>query len=235
MGLVEAASVRRVGVIGPGLDFTDKAEGYDFYPPQTTQPFSVIDSLRRLGVARTNDLRLTTFDLSARVNRHLEAARGRADAGESYVVVLPRDRDGRWRPDLIGFWKNFGSRIGEDRTLTISPPDGIDLRATRIRPEVVSSLNVRDLNIVVERLAPLADEDRFDLIVATNILVYYSVFEQSLALANVASMLRPGGLLLSNNVLVELPTTPLHAIGDTRAIYSEHPDDTDDIVWYRRQ
>lgn len=234
-GLIEAASVRRVGVIGPGLDFTDKAEGYDFSPPQTTQPFSVIDSLLRRGLARTNDLRLTTFDLSARVNRHLQAARGRADAGDSYVVVLPRNRDGRWRPDLIGFWKNFGSRIGEDTKLSLSPPDGVDLRAARIRPEVVSSLEVRDLNIVVERLAPLADEDRFDLIVATNVLVYYSVFEQSLALTNVASMLRPGGILLSNNVLVELPTTPLHAIGDTRVIYSDHPDETDDIIWYRRQ
>ena len=234
-GLIEAASVRRVGVIGPGLDFTDKAEGYDFYPPQTTQPFSALDSLRRLGVASNNDLRLTTFDLSARVNRHLEAARGRAAAGESYVVVLPRDHESRWRPDLIGFWKNFGSRIGEATNLSLSPPDGVEVRAARIRPEVVSSLEVRDLNIVLERLAPLADEDRFDLIVATNILVYYNVFEQSLALSNVASMLRPGGILLSNNVLVELPTTPLHAIGDTRAIYSDHPDDTDDIVWYRRQ
>jgi hypothetical protein len=233
-GTFKAGSVGRVGVIGPGLDFTDKAEGYDFYPPQTTQPFSVIDSLRRLGLARTNDLRLTTFDLSARVNRHLHAARARADAGESYVVALPRDRDGRWRSDLVGFWKNFGSRIGEATNLSLTPPDGVDLRAVRIRPEVVSSLEVRDLNIVVERLAPLADEDRFDLIVATNILVYYGVFEQSLALANVASMLRPGGFLLSNNVLVELPTTPLHAVGDSRVVYSDHPDDTDDIVWYQR-
>ena len=108
----------------------------------------------------------------------------------------------------IGFWRNFGSRIGDETTLNLSPPDGVDLRAARIRPEVVSSLEVRDLNIVVERLAPLADEDRFDLIVATKILVCYSVFEQSLARANVASMLRPGGILLSNNVLVELPTTP---------------------------
>jgi hypothetical protein len=32
-GMLRAGSVRRVGVIGPGLDFTDKAEGYDFYPP----------------------------------------------------------------------------------------------------------------------------------------------------------------------------------------------------------
>ena len=234
-GMIEAASVGRVGVIGPGLDFTDKAEGYDFYQPQTTQPFSVIDTLRRLGIARTRDLRVTTFDLSPRVNRHLQGARARAGAGESYVVVLPRDRDARWRPELIGFWKNFGSRIGEDAALRLSPPDGVNLRAARIRPDVVSSLDVRDLNIVLERLAPLADEDRFDLIVATNVLVYYSVFEQSLALTNVASMLRPGGFLLSNNVLVEVPATPMHAIGDTRVIYSDHPDDTDDIVWYRRQ
>ena len=234
-GLMKAASVRRVGVIGPGLDFTDKADGYDFYPPQITQPFSVIDSLRRLGLARTNDLRLTTFDLSARVNRHLQAARGRADAGEPYVVVLPRDRDGRWHPDLIGFWKTFGSRIGENSTRSLSSPAGVDVRVARIRQEVVSSLDVCDLNIVLERLSPSGDEERLDLIVATNILVYYSVFEQSLALANLASMLRPGGLLLSNNVLVELPTTPLHAIGDTRVVYSDHPDDTDDVVWYRRQ
>ena len=95
------------------------------------------------------------------------------------------------------------------------------MRAVRVRPEVVSSIDVRDVNIVLERLAPLADEERFDLIIATNVLVYYGVFEQSLALANVASMLRPGGFLLSNNVVVELPTTPLHAIGDTRAIYSD--------------
>ncbi len=234
-GVIKAASVRRVGIIGPGLDFTDKAEGYDFYPPQTTQPFSVIDSLRRLGLARTNDLRLTTLDLSARVNRHLQAARQRAAAGESYVVVLPRDRESKWRPGLIGFWQTYGSRISENSTRSVSSPAGVDVRAARIRPDAVSALDVRDLNIVLERLSPLADEDRFDLIVATNILVYYNVFEQSLALANITSMLRPGGVLLSNNVLVELPTTPLHAIGDTKVIYSDNPDDTDDIVWYQRQ
>ena len=82
------------------------------------------------------------------------------------------------------------------------------MRAIRIRPEVIPSIAVRFVNIVLERLTPLADDERFDLIIATNVLVYYNVFEQSLALANIASMLRPSGLLLSNNVLVELPTTP---------------------------
>jgi len=235
MGMLDAGSVRRVGVIGPGLDFTDKAEGHDFYPQQTTQPFSVINSLLRLRLAKAGDLRLTTFDLSPRVNLHLQAARRRASAGGAYVVVLPRDRDGRWQPDLSRFWKAFGGSIGEETTAAQSPPRGVDVRVVRVRPDVVSSIEVRDLNVVLERLAPLADEERFDLIIATNILVYYDVFEQSLALANVASMLRPGGFLLSNNVLVELPTTPLHAIGHSRATYSDRPDDSDDIVWYRRQ
>jgi hypothetical protein len=232
MGMLEAGSVRRVGVIGPGLDFTDKAEGYDFYSLQTTQPFSVINSLRRLGLAK-DDLRLTTFDVSPRINLHLQEARRRARAGDPYTIVLPRDRDGQWRPELIAFWKTFGSRIG-DETPPPLPPAAVDVRAVRVRPDVVSSIDARDVNVVLER-PPLADDERFDIIIATNILVYYGVFEQSLALANVASMLRPGGFLLSNNVVVELPTTPLHAIGDTRTTYSDRPDDSDDIVWYRRQ
>jgi hypothetical protein len=235
MGMLGKGSVRRVGVIGPGLDFTDKAEGYDFYPQQTTQPFSVINSLRRLGLAEADDLRLTTLDLSSRVNVHLQAARRRASTGEPYVVVLPRERDSRWRTSLLEFWKTFGSRIGDETTVVPSPPDGVDVRSVRVGPEMVSSIEVRDVNIVLERLAPLADDERFDLIIATNVLVYYSVFEQSLALANVASMLRPGGFLLSNNVVVELPTTPVHAIGDNRVVYSDRPDDSDDIVWYLRQ
>ncbi|HYT64874.1 MAG TPA: hypothetical protein VEL51_00540 [Vicinamibacterales bacterium] len=30
-----------VAIIGPGLDFSDKAKGYDVYPPQTIQPFAL--------------------------------------------------------------------------------------------------------------------------------------------------------------------------------------------------
>jgi SAM-dependent methyltransferase len=233
-GMLGKGSVRRIAVIGPGLDFTDKAEGRDFYPLQTTQPFSVIDSVLRLGLAAADNLRLTTFDLSPRVNSHLAAAQQRANEGIGYGLILPHDLDDRWRPALSGFWKSFGGRIGEETTAA-RPPDGVAVRAVRVRPDVVLSIDARDVNVVVERLAPMEAADRFDLIVATNVLVYYSVFEQSLALANLASMLRPGGFLLSNNVLVELPTTPLNAIGHSTAVYSDQPDDRDDIIWYVRR
>lgn len=55
-GLMAPASVRRVAIVGPGLDFSDKLDGYDFYPLQTVQPFAVIDSLMRLGVASRDHL-----------------------------------------------------------------------------------------------------------------------------------------------------------------------------------
>jgi len=87
---------------------------------------------------------------------------------------------------------------------------------------------------VLQRLGLVSDE-RFDLIVATDVLVYYDVFEQSLALANIAAMLRPGGFLLSNNVLVEVPTTPISSIGSTRVTYSDRSDDSDEVIWYRRR
>ena len=50
------------------------------------------------------------------------------------------------------------------------------------------------------------DTSRFDLVVATNVLVYYEPFEQALAVSNMAGMLRTGGLLLTNQP-VPLPTT----------------------------
>ena len=80
----------------------------------------------------------------------------------------------------------------------------------------------------------LAPAERFDLIIATNILVYYDNFEQSLALANVERMLRPGGFLLSNNALLELPFSRIHSLDYLTVVYSDRPDDGDHIVWYQR-
>jgi SAM-dependent methyltransferase len=236
-GTLEAGSVRRVAVVGPGLDFTDKAEGYDFYPQQTIQPFSVIDSLLRLGLARPDQLVMTTFDISPRINQHLEAARRRARGGGAYVVELPRDVEASWHPDLLSYWRRFGDRIGEE-TAAVAVPDRVgkvQVRAVGVRPSIVLSILPEDLNIVLQRRERSPDAERFDLIVATNIFVYYDAFEQSLALANVARMLRPGGILLSNNALVELPATPMKRAGAMTVVYSDRPDDNDHVFWYVRR
>ena len=237
-GMLGAGSIRRVAIVGPGLDFTDKLEGYDFYPQQTFQPFAVIDSLIRLGLARRDDLRVTTFDLSLKINQHLEAALQRARAGGAYVLQLPLETDLHVNPDLVTYWKRFGDRIGEEAKAVAAPlgVGSVQLRAVRVPPSVVMAIIPRDLNIVLQRPEPLAADERFDLIIATNILIYYDVFEQSLALSNVAKMLRPGGFFLSNNnPTFILPTTPMDVVGYTDVVYSDQLNDKDRLVWCRRR
>lgn len=233
-GAIGTVAIRRVGVIGPGLDFTNKADGYDFYPQQTIQPFALVDSLIRIGAASAGDIRVTAFDLSPRINEHLDAARQRARAGTPYVVQLPLNRDERWASDLVKYWQRVGDRVGEELKAAAAPPGAgnVRVRAVGVRPSVVLSTFAEDLNIVLERVAPLQDKDRFDLIVATNILVYYDAFEQALALANVARMLRPGGLFLANNAV--FPTPPMKpSAGYLRVVYSDRQHDH--FYWYQRE
>lgn len=234
-GLLGAGSVHRIGIVGPGLDFTDKQEGYDFYPQQTIQPFAIIDTLLRLGLAQPKTLQVTTFDLSTRVNHHLTLSRQRAKRGHRYVVQLPRDPLAKWKPEAVRYWEHFGDRIGVNTEPVPVPTaaGGLKIRAVSINPEIAAVITPIDLNIVMQHLN-LPPAERFDLIIATNILVYYDNFEQSLAMANVERMLRPGGLLLSNNALVELPFTLMRSIDYLTVVYSDRPDDGDHIVWYQR-
>src|SRR5215831_15534432 len=232
--LLAAGSVRRVAIVGPGLDFTDKQDGYDFYPQQTVQPFAVMDSLFRLGLASPHGLDITTLDLSPRINEHLTRAGERARQGVGYTVQLPFEAARGWKPGLTAYWGGFGERIGiqVEPARVPSAFAGTRVRAVRVKPQYVSRVSPLDLNIVLQRL-DLAPGEKFDLIIATNILVYYDTFEQSLALANVASMLKPGGLLLSNNGLTELPSIPMRSVGYNTVVYSDLPGDGDHIVWYR--
>jgi len=238
-GLFAAGAVRRVAIVGPGLDFTDKLEGYDFYPPQTIQPFALVDSLVRLGLAVPGAIQVTSFDLSARVIQHIDSARERAGSGQSYVLVLPRNTDRPWTAGLVKYWQRIGDRVGVEARAP-APPAGVghvQVRSVRVRPSVVLSTFARDLNIVLQRPDPLSAGDQFDLVLATNILLYYDVFEQSLAAANIAGMLRPGGLFLSNNRIFELPSFPLSSVGFTDVTYMSLKgigETGDHIVWYRR-
>ncbi len=203
-GVLREGRVARVAVIGPGLDFIDKNEeaAFDYYPEQTLQPFALYDSLARLELARAGGPSISVLDISSRVIEHLQNARERARKGAGYVIQLPRDVARPWPPDVIAYWNSMGDRAGT-AIAPIRPPEifpDLPTRAVRIRPEVVLSCEPVDLDIVLQSL-DFAEADRFDLMVATNVFVYYDAFEQALALRNAAAMLKPGGLLLTNDRL----------------------------------
>jgi len=228
-------SITRVAVIGPGLDFTDKGFGYDFYPLQTLQPFAVYDSLVRFGLAERGKVEITAFDISQEVLEHLRRARESAKRGESYVVQLPRE-SWRWAPEAAEYWRSFGSEIGAP-VAPIQPPPaltGLETRAVAIRPEVVLSCKPVDLNIVLEEFDRSATGP-FDLIIATNVLIYYDTFEQALALRNIATLLKPGGFFLTNDWLPNVSQIPMRSMGYTPVRYGETGDWGDNVVWWQRQ
>jgi SAM-dependent methyltransferase len=238
-GLLQQGAVGRVAIVGPGLDFMDKQEGFDFYPEQTIQPFAAVDSLMRLGLSNPRELRVFALDVSPRVLQHLDGARSRALAGQSYSVVVPRSLDQPWTPGLVSYWERFGNQIGEQARAPVPPPSAgrVAVHGVAIRPSIVLSVVPQDLNIVLQRIEPLPTDEQFDLILATNVLIYYDVFEQSLALSNIASMLRPGGLFLSNDRIFELPGSLLASIGTTSTVYLKSPlggERGDHVAWYRR-
>jgi hypothetical protein len=238
-GILHEGQISRVAVIGPGLDFIDKNEesAYDYYPQQTLQPFALYDSLLRLKLAKANALSLSIFDISSRVIQHVQRTRERAAKGAGYVVQLPRDIARPWPQDLIGYWRSIGDQVGA-AIPPIAPPrifEGLETRAVRIRPDVVLACDPLDLNIVLERLN-LAAADRFDLIVGTNIFVYYDAFEQALALENAGAMLKAGGLLLTNDRLPVASGGSMQFAGVTVVPYNTPGVAASQAVgWYRRQ
>ena len=232
-GLLGAGSVARAAVIGPGLDFTDKQSGYDYYPQQTLQPFAVYDSLERLGLAKSAGVNITVFDISSRVLEHLRRARGLGQKGRGYRIQLPRDPRQSWTPAAVEYWRAFGNRAGKS-VAPIRPPAELKLetRAVEIRPAVVLACEPVDLNVVLERMN-LPAAERFDLIVATNVFVYYDRLEQALALQNVSTLLKPGGILLTNDDLRAIPQVPMRRLGETAVRYSDKYGES--VVWYQRQ
>jgi len=205
-GLLQPGSVHRVAIIGPGLDFVNKKSGTDFYPPQTTQPFAVMDSLVRLGLASPASLEVYTFDISPRVNKHLEQIRKEAAAGKPYTVQLlssPSDQwDVSYHSGFLDYWQKLGKQIGKPTASIPVPEAAGDVwnRAVSIRPEIVRKVTPVDMNVVFQTLT-LPPDKQFDLVIATNIFVYYESLEQALARANLATMIKPGGFLLTNEAL----------------------------------
>jgi hypothetical protein len=220
------SSIRRVAILGPGLDFTDKDSGFDHYPLQTLQPFAIVDSLVRLGLASLQNLRISVVDISVPTLEHIARAITRARAQQGYTLQLVLDRTRSWTPGALEYWQRFATRVGE-AVEPLPPPAQMrdhSRRAVRIRPEVVRLMEPLQLNAVLQR-ATLAANQRYDLVIATNILIYYTAFEQALALSNVESMLGTGGIFVTNDLGQEYAGVRLRPAAAVRVSYSASQED----------
>ncbi len=221
-------NIRSIAVVGPGLDFTDKRDGYDFYPLQTIQPFAVLEAVIKLELGPPKSL--ATLDLNPAVNAHVQRLAKQARAGVPYVIQLPRDLSADWTPQAVAYWEHFGDVIGS-AARPVPAPKGISIRSVAVQPKYASLIEPLDLDVV----AQAAEGRKFDLVIATNILVYYDRFQQAMAMTAIAAMMNPGGVFLSNTVLPAQRPADLEYLGRRSVSYSVSGSYGDDIVAYRRK
>ncbi len=177
--------IRRVLIIGPGMDFAPRTALFDSAEPQSFQPYAVADALIALGLANGDALTIDCADINQRVitflndfprgPRRLELYSGPGDAG------------------YARYFNELGASIGG---LT---PHAAFAKTLTVRAGVARDITALKMNILTERV-PQA----YDLAIATNVLVYFNAGELALALANTSAMLVPGGYFLHNELRPEL-------------------------------
>ena len=79
LGIVRALDperrIRRVLIVGPGLDLAPRTGLLEAGPPESYQPWAVIDALLALGLSRADDLQVVGADINSRVVEHLARSR----------------------------------------------------------------------------------------------------------------------------------------------------------------
>src|SRR5436190_21871740 len=67
--------IRRVLIVGPGIDLAPRTGMLEVGPPESYQPWAVIDALIGLGLSSLDDLEVVGGDINPRVVEHLRSAR----------------------------------------------------------------------------------------------------------------------------------------------------------------
>jgi SAM-dependent methyltransferase len=184
--------VRRVLIVGPGLDLAPRTALHEEGPPESYQPWAIVDALLSMGLARPGELEVVAADINPRVVAHINRARAEpptlrlvSEIRETDTVTLTKEyRD---------YFAELGRAIGEAAADT-NAGNGSLRKTVRVGKPTAQAVRAVSLDIVTEHLV----EPPFDLVVATNILPYFSDTELMLALGNVSRMLAPGGIFLHN-------------------------------------
>jgi hypothetical protein len=193
-GLQPDRRIRRVLIVGPGLDLAPRTS-FRETPPESYQPWAVIDALLSTGLARLDDLEVTAGDINPRVVAHLRRSVTapptlslRSDIAEKDGVAFSRD------------YREYFAGLGGQLTMPVSAPRAVQetrghlQKSIRVGAAAAKVLRAEPLDIVTERLTG----PPFDLVIATNILPYFDDQQLALAASNISAMLAPGGVFLHN-------------------------------------
>ncbi len=152
--------VRRVLIVGPGVDFASRTGFTGAVPPQSYQPYAVADAL-------DGQAQIDCVDINPRA---LAAIPAKAQ------LQLPQEAG---TEDFLRYQESLG-------------------RSLKSR-QASMYVTAERMNIVTQRFS----DRRYDLLVVTNVLLYFPHPQLALAVANMGAMLAPGGILIHNDTRVD--------------------------------
>lgn len=202
----------RILVVGPGHDLAPRTGFLDALPPQSFQPFSLIDSVFRHRLARSGQLNLHCIDINPRVVSHLSRLAGRTVQLDLVSGISAR-AGVSFTTEFRDYFASLGTVIGRRMPFypavgTVPLPDGHLTGRIEVGPLVTGLISADRLNIIGERYDP---SPQFDLVVVTNVFPYFETrLELPLAMANLAAMIRPGGYLIHNEL--SIATAPIFTV-----------------------
>jgi hypothetical protein len=190
-----ARRIQRVLIVGPGLDLAPRTGLIETGAPESYQPYAVLDSLAALGLTQLDAAAVVAADVNRRVIDHLHAARSR-DVSLTLVSGIGDTESLTLDDDYRAYFNGLGRAIGESVPMPrLSDRYRGHLRkAVRIRSDAGRVVDAVALDVSTQRV----ERGGFDLVVATNVFPYLDDTLLTLALANIAAMLEPGGVLIHN-------------------------------------
>lgn len=177
--MVPKLELTRILIVGPGLDFAPRTGLTETARPQSYQPFAVLDALLALGMKPV----IHSIDINPRVIRFFQTF-----AADPVLELHALDGE----RDYLAYFYQLGQRLGTIQETGL-------LKKVMVRPEWARAVTAEQRNIVTE--APISG---YDLVIATNVLLYYEGPELTVAINNIAQSLKPGGYFLHNDLRPEL-------------------------------
>jgi hypothetical protein len=187
--------IRRVLIVGPGLDLAPRTALLEEGQPESYQPWAVMDALVTAGLSRMADLSVVGGDINPRVVSHLRRSHD-VPPTLNLVSEIRESAAVSMSPEYKEYFDALGRAIAGPGGAAPAQAtlDGRLRKRVRVSDAAAKALSAVPLDIVTERLRG----QTFDLVIATNILPYFDDQELTLATSNIASMLAPGGVFLHN-------------------------------------
>lgn len=186
-GKSAAERVTTILIVGPGLEFAPRTGLIDSAPPQSLQPFAVMDALLQLGLASPETLTVHSVDVNPRVVAYFHRER----VSPLSLTIFKHDGPDEYRRYYESFCRSVGTASGSTAAS----------RTIQIRAATARSIRASRLNVITEREQP---SPGYDLVIATNVLLYMRDPEFLLAMANIHSMLPDGGYFLHNELRADV-------------------------------